>query len=342
MSLLFSSKRSTMTMNTTQSITISDEALYINLINTIEKRMNETILGKEDVVRKLLICTLAGGHVLLEDRPGVGKTKLAKTLAQLLGGSFRRIQFTSDLLPSDVVGGLVWQGEKMELAYRQGPIMANIVLGDELNRASGRTQSALLEALEEKAVTIDGEAHPLPAPFMFIATQNPNSYQGTHVLPEAQLDRFMMKLSIGYPSEQAEQRLLQQFTEKDEQLRFKPVMNDLELSGCIKLVKQIHIHDSLLTYMSKIATATRKDPHVLLPLSPRALREWLRAAQAKAFLERRAYVLPDDLLYIAIDVLAHRLIVDTVQQSQQGAKYYIETLISQTRFDKVILQGERI
>lgn len=342
MSLLFSTKRSHMTMNATESIAMTDEALYINLLNTIEKRMNEAIIGKENVVRKLLICALAGGHVLLEDRPGVGKTKLAKTLAQLLGGSFRRIQFTSDLLPADVIGGLVWQGEKMDLAYRQGPIMANVVLGDELNRASGRTQSALLEALEERVVTIDGEAHPLPVPFMFIATQNPHTYQGTNALPEAQLDRFMMKLSIGYPTEQDEQRLLQQFTEKNEQLIYKPVMNDLELLACTNLVKQIHVHASLLTYMSKIATATRKDARVLLPLSPRALREWLRAAQAKAFLERRSYVLPDDLLYTATDVLAHRLIVDTVQHAHQGETYYIDTLISQTRFEKVILQGERV
>lgn len=313
---------------------------YADMLSTIENRLNHTILGKEEVIRKLLICTLAGGHILLEDKPGVGKTKLAKALAQLLGGSFRRIQFTSDLLPADVIGGLVWQGEKMNLAYRQGPIMANIVLGDELNRASGRTQSALLEALEERFVTIDGQTYPLPKPFMFIATQNPLSYNGTHRLPEAQLDRFMMKLSIGYPNEQTEQQLLHQFTSKDDTLMFKPVLTDIELAKCIQAVKYVHVHDSLITYMSKVAAATREDERVQMPLSPRALREWLRASQAKAYFEKRGYVLPDDLLYTAKEVLAHRLIIDTTRFDGAGERQYIDKLLSQLHLEKGSTRGD--
>ena len=341
MSLLFSSTSRVEHTDKSMNHAKHDSTMYINLLKTIEDRLNQTLLGKQDVIRKLLICTLAGGHVLLEDKPGVGKTKLAKALAQLLGGSFRRIQFTSDLLPADVVGGLVWQAEKMELAYRQGPIMANIVLGDELNRASGRTQSALLEALEERYITIDGETYPLPHPFMFIATQNPLSYSGTNRLPEAQLDRFMMKLSIGYPSELFEQQLLYQYTNKDDSLAFKPVMTDIELAKCINAVKYVHVHDTLLSYMSKLATVTRQAEHVKLALSPRALREWLRAAQAKAYLEERNYVLPDDLLYTARDVLAHRLIMDSVQQGDDGATYYIDQLLSQLSFEKVIGRGDK-
>ena len=219
--------------------------------------------------------------------------------------------------------------------------MANVVLGDELNRASGRTQSALLEALEERYITIDGETYPLPHPFMFIATQNPHSYNGTNTLPEAQLDRFMMKLSIGYPSEQIEQQLLHQFTSKDESLTFKPVMTDLELAKCMKAVKYVHVHESLLSYMSKIAAMTRSAEHIKLALSPRALRDWLRAAQAKAYLEQRSYVLPDDLLYTARDVLSHRIIIDTLQHGDNGARYYIDQLLSQASFEKVNVRGDK-
>ncbi|WP_262680417.1 AAA family ATPase [Paenibacillus sp. J5C2022] len=281
------------------------------LLHRMQLKLEHVLLGKQAVIRQTLTALLAGGHVLLEDIPGVGKTVLAQGIARVMGGEFRRIQFTSDMVPADVIGGMVLEGRSGELVYRPGPIMANVVLADEINRTSPRTQSALLEAMEERSVTIEGETHRLPDPFMLIATQNPLSFQGTSPLPEAQLDRFLMRLSIGYPEADAEERLLKQYAEGNRQdpARLRPVITPPEWLRMQKEAAQTHMHHALMEYMVRVAEATRRSPDIALGLSPRALRDWLRAAQAGAYLEGRGYVIPDDLLATAEPVLAHRLAV---------------------------------
>lgn len=279
------------------------------LLRRLLLKVDSVLLGKQEMIKHTLTALLAGGHVLLEDVPGVGKTMLAGAFARAVGGDFKRIQFTSDMLPADVVGGVVLEPRTNDLVYRPGPIMANVVLADELNRASPRTQSALLEAMEERRVTIEGKTRRLPVPFMLIATQNPLSFEGTSQLPEAQLDRFMMRLSIGYPGPDHEQRMLEQYADgkRQEPDRLRPVMAVQEWLQMQAEARQGHAHPALLQYMVAVAEATRRSPDVRLGLSPRALRDWLRAAQAYAYLEGRGYVIPDDLLATSGPVLTHRL-----------------------------------
>ncbi|AJY74360.1 AAA family ATPase [Paenibacillus beijingensis] len=279
------------------------------LLARIAARAETVLLGKRDVITEALAAMLAGGHVLLEDVPGVGKTVLARAFARLLGGQFQRIQFTPDLLPADVVGGSVWDVRRGEFLFRPGPVMANIVLADELNRASPRTQSALLEVMEERRVTVDGETRKLPEPFILIATQNPLDCEGTYPLPEAQLDRFMMRLSVGYPDENEEVRMLEGMAEgtlpQPEQLR--PVVLPEEWLRMRSEAARVHVQGELLAYAVRVAAATRRAPELALGASPRASRDWLRASQARAYMEGRGFVLPDDLLATAQPVLLHRL-----------------------------------
>ncbi|SFE74782.1 MoxR-like ATPase [Paenibacillus catalpae] len=279
------------------------------LLQRLIHRVDNVLLGKRETVTQLLTAMLAGGHVLLEDVPGVGKTMLAGAFARVLGGEFKRIQFTSDMLPADVIGGAVWDTRIGELVYRPGPIMANIVLADEINRTSPRTQSALLEAMEERRISIEGETRKLPEPFVLIATQNPLSYEGTNTLPEAQMDRFMMRLSIGYPSMENEARMLEQYASdsRPEPQQLRPVLMLEEWLRMQREVRQAHVHPGLLEYMAKVTDATRRAPELELGLSPRAGRDWLRASQARAYVEGRRYVLPDDLFATGEVVLAHRL-----------------------------------
>lgn len=279
------------------------------LLHRLLAKVEQVLLGKRETIRHALTALLAGGHVLLEDRPGVGKTMLAQAFARAVGGEFKRIQFTSDMLPADVVGGMVLDGRSNELVYRPGPIMANVVLADEINRTSPRTQSALLEAMEERRVTVEGKTRRLPVPFMLIATQNPLSFEGTSRLPEAQLDRFMMRLSIGYPEAAEETRMLAQYAEgrRTDPDRLRPVIAVQEWLQMQAEARQGHAHPALLEYMVAIAEATRRSGDVRLGLSPRALRDWLRAAQAAAYMEGRGYIIPDDLFATAEPVLAHRL-----------------------------------
>ncbi|WP_201006921.1 AAA family ATPase [Paenibacillus glycanilyticus] len=279
------------------------------LLQRLIHRVDQVLLGKRETVTQLLTAMLAGGHVLLEDVPGVGKTMLAGAFARVLGGEFKRIQFTSDMLPADVIGGAVWDSRISELVYRPGPIMANIVLADEINRTSPRTQSALLEAMEERRISVEGETRKLPEPFVLIATQNPLSYEGTNTLPEAQLDRFMMRLSIGYPSMENEAKMLEQYASGSrlEPHQLRPVLMLEEWLRMQSEVRQAHVHPGLLEYMAKVTDATRRAPELELGLSPRAGRDWLRAAQARAYVEGRRYVLPDDLFATGETVLAHRL-----------------------------------
>lgn len=279
------------------------------LLGRLLHKVESVMLGKQEMIRQTLIALLAGGHVLLEDVPGVGKTMLAGAFARTVGGEFKRIQFTSDMMPADVTGGLVLEPRTNELVYRPGPIMANVVLADEINRASPRTQSALLEAMEERSVTIEGKTRRLPVPFMLIATQNPLSFEGTNGLPEAQLDRFLMRLSIGYPGAEFEQKMLEQYADgkRIEPNRLRPVLAVQEWLQMQAEARQGHVHPALFRYMVDVADATRRSSEVMLGLSPRALRDWLRAAQASAYLEGRRYVIPDDLLATAEAVLSHRL-----------------------------------
>ncbi|GKU80571.1 MoxR family ATPase [Paenibacillus sp. L3-i20] len=279
------------------------------LLHRLLVKVEQVLLGKQELIRHTLVAMLAGGHVLLEDIPGVGKTMLAQAFARAVGGDFKRIQFTSDMLPADVVGGVVLEPRTNELVYRPGPIMGNVVLADEINRTSPRTQSALLEAMEERKVTIEGKTRRLPVPFMLIATQNPLSFEGTSHLPEAQLDRFMMRLTIGYPGASNEKRMLEQYAEgkRIEPDRIRPVIAIQEWLQMQAEVRQGHTHPALLEYMVRVAEETRRSNDVLLGLSPRALRDWLRAAQASAYLEGRRYVIPDDLSTTGEAVLSHRL-----------------------------------
>jgi len=279
------------------------------LLQRMEQRLGQVLLGKEATIREVMIGLLAGGHLLIEDVPGVGKTMLAIAIARLIGGKFHRIQFTSDLMPADIIGGMIVDAGGKGLVYREGPIMANVVLADELNRASTKTQSALLEALEHRSVSIEGTTYSLPQPFVFIATQNPLRYEGTNRLLEAQLDRFMMQLSIGYPSQQAEQELLGQFAaaRRPQPDQLRAVISQDEWRQMQAELLQVYVHPSLLAYMTELAAETRSNDELMLGLSPRALRDWLRVAQANAYMQGRGFIVPDDLLQFGVSVLAHRI-----------------------------------
>ncbi|AZN43579.1 MoxR family ATPase [Paenibacillus albus] len=273
-------------------------------------RVNSVLLGKSDVVSRVFSALLAGGHVLLEDVPGVGKTLLVRAIARVMGGEFRRIQFTSDMQPADVIGGMVWDGKRGELIWREGPLMANVVLADEINRTPPRTQSALLEAMEEKSVTADGVTRKLPQPFMLLATQNPLRDAGTYPLPEAQLDRFIMRLSVGYPSPADEISMLEAKTAQrlvPESLR--PVIIPEEWLRMQRDAQSVHVHPALMAYAVHIVGQTRSAKELLLGASPRATLDWIRAAQATAYIAGRRFVVPDDLKETAESVLAHRFIL---------------------------------
>jgi MoxR-like ATPase len=270
----------------------------------IRANIEQVIEGKSDAVRLALVVLLAEGHLLIEDVPGVGKTLLAKSLARSIDCSVRRIQFTPDLLPSDVTGVSVYNQESREFEFKPGAVFANLVVGDEINRASPKTQSALLEAMEERQVTVDGITYVLEAPFMVIATQNPIEMEGTYPLPEAQRDRFTARVSMGYPSASAELEMLETHGGADPLDDLEPVADALEVRKLI----DIHVSADVRRYVVDLATATRESPDLRLGASPRATLQLLRAGRAQAALEGRDYVLPDDIQELAGPVLAHRLL----------------------------------
>lgn len=291
--------------------------------------MEKVIIGKEKVLTLIITALLAGGHVILEDVPGTGKTKLAKSLAATLKGDFKRIQFTPDLLPSDVTGMNVYNRKTGEFELRRGPVFANILLADEINRATPRTQAGLLESMEEGQVTIDGESLSLPSPYFVIATQNPIETAGTFPLPEAQLDRFMMKLSLGLPSDKEEAAILNRFGREDPYDSLTPVCSLSEIKELRDKVKEVFVHSEIENYIVAVTGATRRKDKVLMGASPRASLALLRAGKAYAALKGRGYVIPDDIKELAVPVLAHRLKLSYgVSQGEEGEAVIREILQS--------------
>jgi MoxR-like ATPase len=267
------------------------------------------IVGKDDVVELLLVALLCEGHVLLEDVPGIGKTTLAKTLARSLGCSFQRIQFTPDLLPSDITGVSVFNQKTQEFEYRPGPIIAQVLLADEINRAGPRTQAALLEAMEERQVTVDGVTYPLLRPFLVLATQNPVELEGVFPLPEAQLDRFLMCLSLGYPEREEERQVLHRFGAANPLAELEPATTAEEIRQASRACRQVYVHQVVEDYLLDLISASRSAPAIALGVSPRGSLALYRTSQALAAMRGRSYVIPDDVKQLAAPVLAHRLIL---------------------------------
>ncbi|NMO94886.1 AAA family ATPase [Paenibacillus lemnae] len=281
----------------------------INIISSVRSNLESCLLGKEFEIQILLTALLAGGHVLIEDVPGTGKTQLIKALAKTMQGDYRRIQCNPDILPSDITGVSVFHPRDEQFYFRPGPVMTNVLLADEINRATTKTQSALLEVMEERSVTVDGETHQLPHPFMLCATQNPIDFEGTYMLPEAQLDRFMMKLSLGYPDAATERELM--FKSKHGQLtdKLRPVTHMSTIAEIQKETQDVFLGEPVADYLLGITRATREHPSVLLGASPRATLSFMNAVKAFAFLQGRDYVLPDDVKTLAPYVLSHRILL---------------------------------
>lgn len=277
-------------------------------IDILTQNLGRTIVGKTEAIRLVLVALLGGGHALLEDVPGVGKTLLAKSLARSIHGNFQRLQCTPDLLPTDITGTNIWNPKSGEFNFLPGPVFANVLLADEINRATPRTQSALLEVMEEYQVTVDGVSRPVPLPFFAIATQNPIEYQGTFPLPEAQMDRFMLSLSLGYPSEDEEMQMLQRQVDGVKVADLIPCITLEEVQELRRICSQVRVDTSLQQYILDLVRATRQDEEITLGASPRATLALQKATQALAFLLGRDYAIPDDIKFLAPHVLCHRII----------------------------------
>jgi MoxR-like ATPase len=280
-------------------------------LDAIRSSLGKVIQGKPEVIDLLLVGVLGAGHVLVEDVPGVGKTTLAKALARTFRATFTRVQFTPDLLPSDILGAQVLNPREGSFSFHRGPVFTHVLLADEINRASPRTQSALLEAMSESQATVDGVTHPLPQPFFVIATQNPVDYQGTYPLPEAQLDRFLLRIGVGYPSPKDELAMLFARQRENPLDAVSPVADVADLLAMQAAVREIEVNEPVAKYLLRIVTATRDHRDLELGVSPRGALAFFRAAQARAFIEKRSYVSPDDVQALAGPVLAHRLLLTT-------------------------------
>ena len=280
-------------------------------IEQILQQIEKVIVGKNEIVEKVLMAILAGGHVLMEDVPGVGKTTTAMTFAKVLGMDSRRVQFTSDTVPSDIIGYSVYDKQSGGFVFKPGAVMTNLLLADEINRTSSKTQSALLEAMEEMRVTVDGETHPLPSPFVVLATQNPVGSAGTQLLPSAQMDRFMIKISMGYPDFESQISILRDRHTENPLNRITPVVDLQQLQQLIRDAANVEVAECIYEYVTKLTQATREDPLIQLGVSPRGALAVCRMAKAYAFVRGRDYVLPEDVAAVFPDVCCHRLVMST-------------------------------
>jgi len=298
------------------------------IVSQLQRSISRAIYGKEEAIQLALITLLARGHLLIEDVPGVGKTTLAQALAKSFHCTFQRIQFTSDLLPSDVLGVSVYNPESREFEFRPGPIFANVVLADEINRTTPRTQSALLEAMNEAQITVDNHTHPLPNPFLVLATQNPIEHHGTYPLPESQLDRFLMSLSLGYPPRRDERELLLSGGVEDVLQHLQPVVSQPELLALQTQAQRVLVAEKLADYMLSIAEATRRSGEFLLGVSTRGAQSLYRAVQALALAEGRDYAVPDDVQRLAVPVLSHRVALKRGGVDLESTRRAIERVIA--------------
>lgn len=304
--------------------------MNFGLSKSIVENVARVVVGKDSAIELLMVALLADGHVLIEDVPGLGKTLVAKALARSIGGAFRRVQFTPDLLPSDITGFNIYKQETCEFAFTPGPVMTNILLADEINRTIPRTQSSLLESMEERQVTVDGKTYQLPHPFFVMATQNPIELEGTFPLPEAQLDRFLLKIHLGYPDREEERYILERFQEDDPLLSLKAVTNPGQVVELQQSRKRIHVSGPVREYITDIVRSTRSNPSLRLGASPRGSLGLMRAAQALAALRERDYVLPDDIKYLAIPVLAHRLILREEERLRgETTEHFLAEIVNQ-------------
>ena len=304
--------------------------LDFSLCKRIIENISHVIVGKQHSVELLLVALLSDGHVLIEDIPGLGKTLLAKSLAKSIGGSSRRVQFTPDLLPSDITGFNVYNQQTGQFTFQSGPVMTNILLADEINRTIPRTQSSLLESMEERQVTVDGKTYHLPRPFFVMATQNPIELEGTFPLPEAQLDRFLLKIRLGYPEKDEEIAILERFREKDPLIDLEAVANPEQVAVLQQARKGIHISHPVREYITNVVRATRNSTFLRLGASPRGSLGLMRAGQALAALRDREYVLPDDIKSLVIPVLAHRLILKEEERLRgETPERFLEEILRQ-------------
>ena len=302
-----------------------------SLCQEIIENIARVIVGKQPAIELLVVALLADGHVLIEDVPGLGKTLLAKSLARSIGGSFKRVQCTPDLLPADITGFNIYNQQSGQFTFQPGPVLTNILLADEINRTIPRTQASLLESMEERQVTVDGRTFPLPTPFFVIATQNPIELEGTFPLPEAQLDRFVLKTQIGYPERTEELLILERFQEDEPFLELAAVASPEQMTALQQARKQIRVSPPVREYIVTLVEATRRHPAIRFGASPRGSLSLMRAGQALAALRGRTYVLPDDIKYLARPVLAHRLILQEAEQLRgQTPEQVLDELLAQT------------
>jgi MoxR-like ATPase len=299
-----------------------------NQLAELRSAVGRAIRGKDDVIELAIVALLARGHLLIEDVPGVGKTTLAQALARSFHCTFQRIQFTSDLLPSDVIGISVFHPTTQEFEFKRGPLFANVVLADEINRTTPKTQSALLEAMNEAQVTVENHTYFLPQPFLVLATQNPIEHHGTYPLPESQLDRFLLRIRMGYPGRESEREILRQHRGGDAITSVEPVMEAADVAALQRAVEQVRVDDSLADYAIEIVERTRHAEQLLLGVSPRGLLMLQRAAQARAYIEGRDYCVPDDFKRLILPVFAHRVVVNTRYASTQKKSSHAEAILT--------------
>jgi MoxR-like ATPase len=299
------------------------------ILSQLQAAIETVVRGKSEAVRLTLLCLLAEGHLLIEDVPGVGKTTLAQSLAHSFDCSFRRIQFTSDLLPSDIIGVSIYDKDRCDFNFRKGPIFSHIVLADEINRTTPKTQSALLEAMSEGKVSVDNTTYRLPQPFMVVATQNPIEHHGTYPLPESQLDRFLLRIKMGYPDNGAEKDILRQRNRSVQGTIIHPVMKLEDILESQARVRQVRVDESLLDYIMAIVEATRRSEFLIIGASPRASLALCRAAQAQAYFAGRDYCIPDDIKQLALPVLAHRIVVSSKYSSPYKRTEEAEAILAE-------------